>query len=76
MKPQQILESIEPTTYPNVVLNCANGVRFEASMNDRNRKKLDAMGTFPELFIEDYNAHHGMLKSGYLEVVVYLERVF
>ena len=71
-----ILESIEFTTYPDVRLRCSNGVQFKASMNEHNRRKLDAMDDFPDLFIEDYNASHGMLKSGDIEVVVYLERGF
>lgn len=75
MNGQPTLASIEFTTYPDVQLTCENGVKFEASMNERNRKKLDAMTDFPELFIEDYNASHGMLKSGHLEVVVHLQRL-
>ena len=69
------LESIEFTTYPDVRLHCSNGIKFEASMNDHNREKFDAMDDFPELLIEDYNAEHGMLKSGDIEVFVYLERL-
>ena len=69
------LESIEFTTYPDVRLYCSNGVRFDASMNDHNREKLDAMDDFPELLIEDYNASHGMLKSGDTEIFVFLQRL-
>lgn len=69
------LESIEFTTYPDVRLQCSNGVVFDASMNDNNREKFDAMDDFPELLIEDYNASHGMLKSGEIEVFVFLERL-
>ena len=69
------LESIEFTTYPDVRLHCSNGVKFEASMNDHNREKLDAMDAFPELLVEDYNAEHGMLKSGNTEIFVFLQRL-
>lgn len=76
MNGQPILEGIEFTTYPDVRLTCANGVKFDASMNEHNRRKLDAMIDFPELFIEDYNTSHGMLKSGDIEVVVHLQRLY
>ena len=69
-----ILDSIEFITYPNARLRCANGVVFHASMNEHNRQKLDAMTVFPELHIEDFNAHHGMLTSDDIEVTVYLEK--
>ena len=69
------LQSIEFTKYPDVILKCENGIIFEASMNDHNRQKLDEMIDFPELLIEDYNTNHGMLKSGDIEAVVYLERM-
>ena len=69
------LESIEFTTYPDVRLHCSSGIKFDASMNDYNRAKLDAMDDFPELLIEDYNTSHGMLKSGDIEVFVFLERL-
>jgi len=70
------LDSIEFTTYPDVILRCQNGVTFHASMNQHNREKIDTMTVFPELYIEDYNTHHGMLKSEDIEVVVYLEKVY
>ena len=70
------LETIEYTMWPDVRLHCEKGVVFDAGMNDRNRFKLDSMTEFPELLIEDCNAHHGMLKSGHIEVIVYLERIF
>jgi len=70
------LESIAFETYPNLRLQCSNGVVFDASLNAYNRWKFDQMETFPELFIEDYNAHHGMLKADGIEVVVYLRRLF
>ena len=70
------LQSIEFMTYPNLRLHCSNGVKFEASLNEHNRRKLDAMDTFPELEIEDYNAHHGMLSADGIAVVVYLERIY
>ena len=70
------LESIEFVTYPDLRLYCSNGVIFDASLNDHNRQKFDQMETFPELLIEDYNAHHGMLTADGIEVVVYLRRLF
>lgn len=75
MNGQAILASIQFMQYPDVLLTCENGVQFEASMNERNREKLDAMTDFPELLIEDYNASHGMLKSGDIEAVVHLQRL-
>ena len=71
-----VLESIEFTTYPDVCLHCSNGVKFQASMNDHNRQKLDQMMDFPELLIEDYNAGHGMLSADGIDVFVSLERLF
>ena len=71
------LETIEYTQWPNVRLHCGNDVVFDASMNDYNRFKLDQIdqiNEFPELLIEDCNAHHGVLQSGSIEVIVYLER--
>ena len=68
------LESIEFVKYPNLRLHCSNGIKFEASLNDHNRQKFDAMINFPELLIEDYNANHGILISNGIEVVVYLEK--
>ena len=68
------LESIEFVTYPNLRLHCSNGVKFDASLNEHNRERLDAMVNFPELHIEDYNAHHGMLVADGIQVIVYLER--
>ena len=70
------LESIEFKTYPDVRLHCTNGVMFDASMNDHNRRKLDAMDTFPELEIEDYNTEHGVLSTDGIDVFVSLERIF
>ena len=70
-----MLESIEFVTWPDLLLRLENGTQFHASMNDRNRHKIDQMTEFPELIIEDYNAHHGMLKSENIEVIVYLERM-
>ena len=68
------LVSIEFVSYPNLRLQCSNGVKFDASLNDLNREKFDAMVNFPELLIEDYNANHGMLVADGIEVFVYLER--
>ncbi len=76
MNNNQVLESIEFTQYPDVRLHCENGVVFDASMNEHNRSKLDAMTDFPELLIEDYNTSHGMLKSGNIEIVVHLQRLY
>ena len=69
------LESIEFTTYPDVRLHCNNGVVFDASMNDNNRERFDAMDDFPELIIEDYNTSRGLLKSGNIAVYVFLQRL-
>ena len=68
------LQSIENAAWPNVVLRCENQVEFDGFMNDRNRFKLDRMTEFPELIIDDCNTQYGMLKSGNIEVIVYLER--
>ena len=68
------LQSIEFAAWPNVVLRCENQVEFDGFMNDRNRFKLDSMTEFPELIIDDCNTQYGMLKSGNIEVIVYLER--
>ena len=68
------LEEIEFSQYPNLLLHCENDVVFEASLNERNRKKLDAMTTFPELSIEDYNPRHGTLSADGLSVVVFLQK--
>ena len=70
------LQSIEFMTYPNLRLHCSNGVKFDASLNDYNRRKFDAMDTFPELSIEDYNTNHGVLSADGIEVFVNLERIF
>ena len=70
------LESIEFMTYPNLRLHCSNGVQFEASLNDYNRRKFDAMDTFPVLSIEDYNTNHGVLSADGIDVFVSLERIF
>ena len=43
------LVSIEFVSYPNLRLQCSNGVKFDASLNDHNREKFDAMVNFPEL---------------------------
>lgn len=71
------LDTIEFLTYPNLRLHCSNGVKFDASLNAHNREKFDEMdkrGIFPELLIEDYNAHHGILVGDGIQVIVYLER--
>ena len=76
MSEHNSLASIEFMTYPNLRLHCSNGVKFEASLNVYNRRKLDQMRSFPKLEIEDYNAHHGMLSADGIAVVVYLERIY
>ncbi len=76
MSKQNRLESIEFLTYPNLRLHCSNGVQFEASLNDQNRRKLDQMDTFPDLEIEDYNTEHGVLSADGIDVFVSLERIF
>lgn len=68
------LESIEFVMWPDVRLHCERGVKFDASMNDRNRFKLDQMIDFPELEIEDCNSEHGVPRSGKIEVFVSLQR--
>ena len=76
MSRNNTLASIEFMTYPNLRLHCSNGVQFEASLNDYNRRKLDQMDTFPHLEIEDYNTEHGVLSADGIEVFVSLERIF
>ena len=68
------LASIEFAKYPDLVLRCANGVSYHASMNEHNRRKFDEMETFPTLAIENYNSSHGSLESDGIIVVVHLER--
>ena len=76
MSKENTLDSIEFLTYPNLRLHCSNGVMFDASLNDYNRRKLDAMDTFPVLEIEDYNSEHGVLSADGIDVFVNLERIY
>ena len=76
MSKKNTLDSIEFLTYPDLRLHCSNGVKFDANLNDYNRRKFDAMDTFPELSIEDYNTNHGVLSADGIEVFVNLERIF
>ena len=76
MSKKNTLDSIEFLTYPDLRLHCSNGVKFDASLNGYNRRKFDAMDTFPELSIEDYNTNHGVLSADGIEVFVNLERIF
>ena len=76
MSKKNTLTSIEFLMYPDLRLHCSNGVKFDASLNDYNRRKFDAMDTFPELSIEDYNTDHGVLSADGIDVFVSLERIF
>ncbi|RKU22940.1 hypothetical protein C6499_19080 [Candidatus Poribacteria bacterium] len=67
------LETIKYLDWPYIELILKDGTRYEGSMNDANRKRLDLMTTFPELEIEIHNPHHAKLTSPEGTVTLYLD---